>query len=86
VERRVKVKPRVNVQLASAHELIDDLRIQPDSITLQGAESVVNGLDAWPTDSLVLSDVRDTVRAEVPLRDTLSGLVDEAALAMTRTL
>lgn len=76
VERRVRVKPRVNVQLASAHELVDELRIQPDSITLRGAESVVNGLDGWPTDSLVLSDVRDTVRAEVPLQDTLSGLVD----------
>lgn len=85
VERRVRVEPRINVELAPAHELIDGLTIQPDSITVQGAESVVNDLDAWPTDSLVLSDVRDTVQTEVPLQDSLSGLVERSASEVTVT-
>jgi hypothetical protein len=78
VERRLPVRPRLNVQPASSHELIDDPTITPDSVTVFGAETVVGGLAAWPTDSLVLRDVRDTVRTTVALKDTLQGLVERS--------
>jgi hypothetical protein len=78
VERRLPVRPRLDVQPADAHELIDEPTITPDSITVMGAKSIVDGLSAWPTDSLVLSSVRDTVRKTVALKDTLSGLIERS--------
>lgn len=75
VERRLPVQPRFDVQPASSYELISPPTLQPDSVSVSGAESIVSALSAWPTDSLALENVRDTVRKTVPLRDTLSGLV-----------
>lgn len=78
VERRLPVQPRLNVQPASSHELIDDPVISPDSITVFGARSIVEALGEWPTDSLVLKDVRDTVRTTVALTDSLTGLLERS--------
>lgn len=85
VQRTVPIRPRIDVQPASAHELIDDPTIDPDSVAVSGAESVVESLSAWPTDSLVMRDVRDTVQAQVALRDTLSRLVERSQGQVTVT-
>lgn len=82
VERRIPVRPRLNVQLASAYELIEPPTVTPDSVTVAGARSVVAPISSWPTDSLTLDDVRDTLRTTVPLRDTLTGLVERGAEAV----
>jgi len=78
VEQRLPVQPRFDVQPASSYELISPPTLRPDSVTVSGATSVVSPLSAWPTDSLRLQNVRDTVRRTVPLRDTLSGLVSRS--------
>jgi hypothetical protein len=78
VERRLPIQPRLTVQTASSHELVHDPIVSPDSVTVFGARSIVESLADWPTDSLVLTDVRDTVRTSVPLTDTLTGLVERA--------
>jgi len=78
VERRLPVRARFDVRPADAHELIDEPAIAPDSVTVMGAKTIVDGLSAWPTDSLVLSSIQDTVRKTVPLKDTLSGLVERS--------
>jgi len=75
VERRLPVQPRFDVRPASSYELIGPPTLQPDSVSVSGAESIVSSLSAWPTDSLALDNVRDTVQNTISLRDTLSGLV-----------
>lgn len=75
IERRLPVESRFNVQPASSYELIDDPRIIPDSITVFGGRSVLEELEAWPTDSMDLAGIQDTVRTEVALKDSLAGLV-----------
>ena len=86
VQREIPVRPRLNVKLASAYELIRPPRISPGSISVSGATSVVSDLTVWPTDSLTLRDVRDTLQTSVPLRDTLTGLVERSADAVTVTV
>jgi YbbR domain-containing protein len=83
IERRVPVRPRLRVTLASAYELIEPPILRPDSVTVSGAESILRSISAWPTDTLVLENVRDTLERTVPLRDTLSGLVDRAPERVT---
>lgn len=74
-ERRVPVRSRVRVDLPPAHELIRPPTVRPESVTVSGAESIVAGLRSWPTDSLRIDDLRDSVRTEVPLADTLTQLL-----------
>lgn len=78
VERRIPIRSEVTVRPAEAFELINEPTLRPDSVAVTGAESVVEGLKAWPTRAQNLTDVRDTVRTTVPLADTLSGLVTRA--------
>lgn len=79
IEQKIPVRARYNLQLAPAHELIDEPILRPDSITVAGAQSVVERIAGWPTDSLVITDVRDTVHTEVSLQDSLTSLVEKSA-------
>jgi len=83
VERRIPIRSRIDVIPASAHELIDAPTLRPDSVSIIGAESVVEGLQWWPTQSRTVQDLRDTVRTEVPLADTLGRLVTRSVDAVT---
>lgn len=75
--RRVPVRSEVEIDLASAYELIGDLQLKPDSVQVTGARSVVQGIYSWPTDSVEIDELQDTLEVEVPLSDTLAGLVEK---------
>jgi YbbR domain-containing protein len=85
IQRTVPIRPRLHVQLEAAHELIEPPTIEPDSVTVVGAESVVQSLAEWPTDSLVMRNVQDTVQQQISLKDSLSGLVETSAEQITVT-
>lgn len=74
--RRVPVQNNVDVHLASEYELIEDPQLEPDSVEVEGAESVIQRVDTWPTTASTIEDLQDTVEVEVPLSDTLRRLVD----------
>lgn len=74
--RTVPVGNEVQIQVAEAYELIDPPQLDPDSVQVRGAQSVVASLDAWPTQTETIEGLQDTVEVRVPLADTLSGLVE----------
>lgn len=84
-ERRIPVESRVRIDLPPAHELLQPPSVTPDSITVTGAQSIVAGLQAWPTDSLLVEDLRDSVQTQVALVDTLAQLVERSREAVTFT-
>lgn len=86
VEQTMPVQARYKLDLAPGHELIDTPTVRPDSVTVTGARSVVEQLSRWPTDSLVITDVRDTVQTEVALRDSLSTLVQKSTDRVSMTI
>jgi YbbR domain-containing protein len=83
VERTLPIRSRLAINPASTYELIEPPSLDPDSVTVAGAESVVSSMESWPTDSLTLENVQDTLRREIPLRDTLSGLVERSTDRVT---
>lgn len=83
VERVLPVRSRLAIHPASTYELIDSPSFEPDSVTVAGAKSVISSLESWPTDSLTLENVQDTLRRAVPLQDTLSGLVERSTDQVT---
>lgn len=81
--RQIPVQSRVKVNPEPAYELIDDLQFSPDSVQVRGAQSIVDGLDTWPTTVHTIKNLQDTVQVEVPLADTLSRLVEVTPTAVT---
>ncbi|MDG5768184.1 CdaR family protein [Balneolales bacterium ANBcel1] len=65
-QKRVPVAPRIDVRLESRFEIMGDVRSDPDSVTVTGAESVVDTISSWPTEILRLRNVKD--RVEQPVR------------------
>jgi len=75
IERQVPVQSRVELAFAPAHELLGPPELEPDSIRVSGAQSVVEGISAWATEGRRIEGVDDTARTQVALIDTLSSLV-----------
>ena len=76
VTRTVPIRPRLHLDLESGFELVGPIHVSPDSVTISGAASIVNRVNAWPTRPVERPAVRDTVNASsVALSDTLTGLV-----------
>jgi len=73
--KRVRVQPRVELQLKSGHRVIPPVRIRPDSVTLVGARSILGDIRSWPTERRTLGGVDDSVTTMIPLQDSLRGLV-----------
>ncbi len=75
VSRYVPVRLRGRVETPPTHDLIDPPEVVPDSVRVTGAQSIVDSLAYWPTDSVVVRGVTDTLVRRVALADTLAGLV-----------
>lgn len=84
--RRVPVVVRSLLSFTPSYTLSGSARLIPDSIEVTGARSVVEGLRGWPTETLSLPLLRDTVRVDVSLLDTLGGLVTRSATSVRVTL
>lgn len=83
VTRTIPVRPRVDVETPPTHDLLDSVRVVPDSVVVSGAASIVDSLEAWPTVRRTFEDVRDSITVGIPLVDTLSGLVERSAQEVT---
>jgi hypothetical protein len=73
----------VSVSLPTSYEIVEGVRLRPDSVTISGARSLVGGFAAWPTDSMHVDDLRDSVAVTVPLSDTLRHLIDRDTTEVT---
>ena len=87
IARTVPVRVNAAFETPATHDLLAPPSVSPDSVRVEGALSVVNGLEEWPTVSQTFHAVRDTFEVRLALTDTLAGLVqkdaDEVALRAT---
>lgn len=81
--RTVPIDFRGEVNTPPTHDLLESPSIDPDSVTVVGAESVIEDLELWPTEEITLSDVQDSMSVHVELADTLSGLVEKNRVSTT---
>lgn len=83
IERKIPVRSRVEITTPPTHDFIEGPHVMPDSISVRGARSVVNGIRYWPTERVVRRDLKDSLEIEVPLLDTLGGLVQRVPQEVT---
>lgn len=68
VARRLPVEPRLALSAGSGHAVLRPVLLQPDSVTVRGADSEVSSLASFPTEEASLEDLRRTVTRELQLR------------------
>lgn len=69
ISKKVPVKSRVVTQFEDQYDFLEPPVIKPDSITLNGARSLVSNIDMWQTDSVTIYDITSDVSQMVALEE-----------------
>ena len=85
VSRMIPIELRFRFETPETFELLYPPALDPDSVLVSGARSVVERLEAWPTVSGSRA-VQDSLVLRIPLADTLEHLVNQSHLATTVTV
>ena len=73
--RRLPIRLRRAIQTTPAYDLLRPPRLRPDSVVVTGAQSLLGGLEEWPTEVLRADDVSRSLVRTVALADTFGGLL-----------
>jgi YbbR domain-containing protein len=74
-EKLVPVKNNIVVNLKEGYSIVGKPVLNPDSVKIQGASSLVNKIKSFPTETRVFNDVNSNLGGVVNLKDTLSNLI-----------
>jgi hypothetical protein len=83
--RTIPIRSRVEVRTPATHDLVEPPVLDPDSVRVAGAQSIVSQMEYWPTERRTLRDVKDSLSISIALIDTLQGLVRKST-SSTRVL
>ena len=73
--KRVAVQPNISVNYHVGYGLIDNIKIQPDSISVSGSKSILDTITHLPLASVKLNDVKENFEEKVEVILTnLEGL------------
>lgn len=72
--RRVPVRLRQQLSFVQGYRLQYGPELTPDSVTLTGPESQLEGVGEWPTDSVILQQLKSSVVQTVDLQPPPKGL------------
>jgi hypothetical protein len=67
VDKKIRVKPRINLQLKKQYMIIGDIKIKPDSIIASGPQSMIDTLQYVYTEEMKNKDVEDSLVKELSL-------------------
>lgn len=73
--RRLPIRLRRQIRTVPPYGLLRPPQLQPDSVSVTGAQSLLGGLTDWPTEELQVDGVREDLRRTVALSDTFGGLL-----------
>ncbi len=75
ITRKIPVRLVANINMPATHDLLQPIQVDPDSVVVSGARSIVNRLERWETEPVIYDDLRDSLITYIPLKDTLGGLL-----------
>jgi len=73
--RRIPVKLLTAVNYEKQFSQSDNVIVQPSYVTVSGPSGEIDALKTWPTDSLKLKDVSETIKAAINLKAPKEGNV-----------
>lgn len=75
IEKYLKVKNNINVIPKEGYIIVGNPKIEPDSVKVYGANSILMKLKNIPTEFLTIENVSQKFSKVVNLKDTLSNLI-----------
>ena len=84
--RRLPIRLVRDIGTAPAYGLLRPPRLQPDSVSVTGAQSLLGGLTDWPTETLSVTGLREDLTRTVALSDTFGGLLTPSVRSTVVTL
>ena len=76
-EKRVPVRSRVEISTREQHGLISEPVLIPDSVTIRGAETLLEEISYWETAEATLPDISGSSRHRVQLRRDERGIIPQ---------
>jgi YbbR domain-containing protein len=76
IEKRVPVRSNLEIIPDENFITATQIRFSPDTVIVKGSPKVLRNLNYWPTESQLFEGINKPVIAEVPLKDTLSTIVE----------
>lgn len=67
VSKKVPVRSKVNVSFADQYDFVSPPQVEPDSITINGASSIVENIKEWQTDSVAIQNISKNISQTIPL-------------------
>lgn len=75
ITRTLPIRLRTDLNAAELYDFVGPPTLTPDTVRVTGARSILNSLQEWPTTLLARDEVNRSFTTDVPLSDTLAGLV-----------
>lgn len=72
--KRIPVEARYTPTFRDGYGQVGWAIVQPETVSVSGARSILERIEAWPTAHQVFEQVRQPVDAVVPLNDSISSL------------
>jgi hypothetical protein len=67
IQKRVPVKPQVDVNFRAQHSFLDVPRVYPDSVTIEGAANLLQSISEIHSEPTILTDVKQDIDLELKL-------------------
>ncbi|TVQ08456.1 MAG: hypothetical protein EA364_15535 [Balneolaceae bacterium] len=68
MEKRIPIRNDVTIETRRRFNVIGEISLTPDSVTVSGARSLIEPIEYWPTEARELDDVKEDLDIEVQLR------------------
>lgn len=75
-KKTVPVKLNSIITFQQQYDAIEDILTEPDSIELSGTEESLKNIEFWPTDTLKLINLKETVQGYLPLKQAQELNID----------
>ncbi len=75
ITKRVPIRLAAIPQAQAGYVMRSNIQLQPESLTVSGARSVLESISFWKTAVPSVRDVANEFQFELPLDDTLNGIV-----------
>lgn len=67
ISKKIPIRSNVNVSFADQYDFVIPPEFDPDSVTINGAASLVENIEAWDTDTVDINGVRQDIEQIIPL-------------------
>ncbi len=83
ISKKVPIIPDVNISYRRGFDIIGCMKAFPESITISGAQSLLNSINEWKTKPITLNDINEPTNIKAELADTFQLEVTRPAFVPT---